>query len=349
MENQEEFVNWLAIKLEAKDEQDLQDKLQDLGTEGIKQAYELFVKETSTDQVISAKDGAKLDYLKCLELKKGGKMSKCGCGGSIGLKGKPKFQQGGVVVNGKQTDIYAGVNKRNPTVVSDEVELITPKGNKVYKGNYDMFSNAQDYGRWLDGWAIPDREVPMQQDPESMLKIGHWQGANSYPTDVVRDLIKTDPYLKSNLRFDMTSYKKLAEGLGNAIRGNNSLSDYINTKLGPTNIETAKNRVDMSNLIPRTEKVTVAYLKGGKIDNATAVGGVHDSKKKDAKSGVIGDGSSKKKDGKSAVGLRKDATKNDKTGLVYTKGNKKDSQTGVVGAVGSKKKDAQTGVVKYLK
>jgi len=86
---QQQFVSWLADKLGAKDEQDLKAKVQQLGQDGIKQAYDSFMQEQqqqSTDggqQVPMQADGGKLDYLLCLKAyKKGGKaaMVDCGCG-----------------------------------------------------------------------------------------------------------------------------------------------------------------------------------------------------------------------------------------------------------------------------
>ena len=42
---QQQFVSWLADKLQAKDEQDLKSKMQQLGQDGIKQAYDTFMQE----------------------------------------------------------------------------------------------------------------------------------------------------------------------------------------------------------------------------------------------------------------------------------------------------------------
>lgn len=96
-DNQQEFISWLAGKLEAQDEEDLKQKVKELGDEGIKAAYDQFL----TDNVQSRKDGGKIQYIKCLqEFKKGGKMG-CGCGG---MKLSLKKEKGGTVepsFNGK--------------------------------------------------------------------------------------------------------------------------------------------------------------------------------------------------------------------------------------------------------
>lgn len=83
---QQQFVSWLAQKLGAKDEQDLKAKMQQMGQDGIKQAYNSFMQEQQQSaqgqQVPQQKDGGKLEYLRCLQAyKKGGAMAMkdCGC------------------------------------------------------------------------------------------------------------------------------------------------------------------------------------------------------------------------------------------------------------------------------
>jgi hypothetical protein len=82
---QKQFIGWLAQKLEAKDEQDLKGKMQQLGQDGIKQAYSQFMQEQSqaSQGVPTQMTGGKLNYLNCLKaFKKGGAvaMKDCGCG-----------------------------------------------------------------------------------------------------------------------------------------------------------------------------------------------------------------------------------------------------------------------------
>jgi len=76
-DNQEEFISWLAGKLDAADEGDLKNKLEELGDDGIKQAYDQFLQ----DMVSVKREGGRIDYIKCLQaFKKGGKTG-CGCSG----------------------------------------------------------------------------------------------------------------------------------------------------------------------------------------------------------------------------------------------------------------------------
>lgn len=83
---QQQFVSWLAQKLGAKDENELKAKMQQMGNDGIKQAYNAFMQEQQQEsqgqQVPTQEQGGKLEYLKCLQAyKKGGKlaMDDCGC------------------------------------------------------------------------------------------------------------------------------------------------------------------------------------------------------------------------------------------------------------------------------
>lgn len=87
-DNQQQFISWLAQKLGAKDEGDLKSKIQQMGQDGIKQAYNAFLQEQN-QQVPAQQLGGKLEYLRCLKaFKKGGamEMEKCGCA---------KMQKGG--------------------------------------------------------------------------------------------------------------------------------------------------------------------------------------------------------------------------------------------------------------
>ena len=83
-DKQQEFQSWLADKLQAKDMDDLKTKVQQMGEDGVRKAYDQFLSEKQ--QVQSNQLGGKLDYIKCLQaFKKGGMMAmkKCGCGGKM--------------------------------------------------------------------------------------------------------------------------------------------------------------------------------------------------------------------------------------------------------------------------
>jgi len=71
-QSQAEFIDWLSQQLQVETPEELQGKLQELGDEGIKKAFELFNKQkTQTNTAVAmAKHGAKLAKLKAL--KKGG-------------------------------------------------------------------------------------------------------------------------------------------------------------------------------------------------------------------------------------------------------------------------------------
>lgn len=93
---EQEFIEWLANKLQAKDQADLKSKVQKLGQEGIKQAHEAFLAEKGGQQsaMPMASKGAKLDYLKCLTaFKKGGSIGACGCNKDMEKGGKFDFKK----------------------------------------------------------------------------------------------------------------------------------------------------------------------------------------------------------------------------------------------------------------
>ncbi len=76
-EDQQEFLMWLQQKLQIQSEEELQNQIQELGEEGIAQAYSTFQQEKSSMQKQAMKRGGMLKRLANLrELKCGGKMKK---------------------------------------------------------------------------------------------------------------------------------------------------------------------------------------------------------------------------------------------------------------------------------
>ncbi len=71
---QQEFVMWLQQRYGLQDEQQLQQKAEELGEEGIKQEYMAFQQEKAQQQAQAFRHGGMLDRLiKLQTLKKGGK------------------------------------------------------------------------------------------------------------------------------------------------------------------------------------------------------------------------------------------------------------------------------------
>jgi hypothetical protein len=131
-DEQNQFVSWLADKLGAKSHEELQDKLKQMGPDGIKKAYEQFQQESQqqdgeqgqedNNTTASMKEGGKLDYIKCLQaFKKGGAMEakKCGCGDKLKKGGKAKSMQDG------------GSNQGSNSTAADNSTAVAKKGGSV--------------------------------------------------------------------------------------------------------------------------------------------------------------------------------------------------------------------------
>lgn len=74
---QKEFVMWLQKKFQLQDEQALQQKIQELGEEGLKQAYAAFKQEKQQATSSMMKLGGRVNHVnKLYELKCGSKMKK---------------------------------------------------------------------------------------------------------------------------------------------------------------------------------------------------------------------------------------------------------------------------------
>lgn len=94
-ELQQAFIQYLAEKTGAKTEQELQQVIQKLGQEGLKQAYTQFVQEMQQQQVQAAKFGAKLNYIKKLngQCPEGETMNYYKVGGKLCKKCMKKAQE----------------------------------------------------------------------------------------------------------------------------------------------------------------------------------------------------------------------------------------------------------------
>lgn len=115
---QQEFISWLADKLQAQDQNDLKKKIQGLGDDGVRKAYDQFVSEKSDVQ--SNRDGGKLQYIRCLRaFAKGGAMeaAKCGCGGKMQEGGSMKIKKD----QGSRKDSDAGDSGRRSSIASKRV------------------------------------------------------------------------------------------------------------------------------------------------------------------------------------------------------------------------------------
>lgn len=64
---QQEFIGWLASKLQVEDESQLQEAIDSLGEDGIANAFEMFQQEKQRETVVMASKGAKLRHLQNLQ------------------------------------------------------------------------------------------------------------------------------------------------------------------------------------------------------------------------------------------------------------------------------------------
>lgn len=164
--NQKEFIQWLTEKLQAVDDTDLQNKLKNLGEEGIKKAYDMFMKQGDSSMLM-AKNGAKLEYIKCLqEFKKGGKMASCNCGGGK-MKKKMKYQTGGIMTASTMVMPRPAIKKPIPTPIAVKKPVINSA--PVAKvPNWDL-----SYGKKNNPLIETINEdlfvAPMNSDPNVML------------------------------------------------------------------------------------------------------------------------------------------------------------------------------------
>ncbi len=91
-ELQQAFIQFLAQKTGAKTQQELEQVVQQLGEEGLKQAYAEFMQLIQQQQAQTAKNGAKLNYIKSLRkvCPEGQEMAYYQMGGRVCKKCMPK-------------------------------------------------------------------------------------------------------------------------------------------------------------------------------------------------------------------------------------------------------------------
>lgn len=135
-EKEQAFISWIAAKLEANDETDLKTKLQKLGKDGIKQAYDEFLTE-STDQadvVEVNKDGGKLKYLQ--------ELRSFQQGGALQLTPEDRTHWNGFVdfVAQKGMAGNPALNQRNTGMSKQLFDEYNTSTGKKY--NYDQFIPA---------------------------------------------------------------------------------------------------------------------------------------------------------------------------------------------------------------
>lgn len=99
---QQAFIQFLAQKTGAKNQQELEAAIQQMGEEGLKQAYAEFMQLLQQQQVQAAKFGAKLNYIKSLrgQCPEGYEISYYKVGGTLCkkcMKKQEKMQEGGNV------------------------------------------------------------------------------------------------------------------------------------------------------------------------------------------------------------------------------------------------------------
>lgn len=140
---QEAFIQFLAKKSGAKNQQELEKYIQNLGEAGLKQAQEEFM-QLMQQQTQAAKHGAKLSYIKKLSrkcsddeelvyYKKGGQVD-CGC--------VPKAQKGTEVANKTEQTYDVKTGKMRPAT-KEEIEK--------RKQNRTNASKGKGEGKYIQG------------------------------------------------------------------------------------------------------------------------------------------------------------------------------------------------------
>lgn len=121
---QQAFIQFLAQKTGAKNQQELEAAIQSMGEEGLKQAYAEFMQLLQQQQVQAAKFGAKLNYIKSLrgQCPDGYEVSYYKVGGQICKKcqkKQEKMEKGGDVPKNPVDEFKCGRKMKKKSVGGD--------------------------------------------------------------------------------------------------------------------------------------------------------------------------------------------------------------------------------------
>lgn len=171
MEKEEsvKFIQYMAKKLNVKNQAELETALTNMGEEKLKAAYDEFKSQPSY------REGGKLDYLNCLKkFKKGGVMG-CGCGGPMKKGGVVKAQWGAILGAAKSLGTAAKSFKTGMALagtaakgvdtlgkagkIAGNVKSVLDTGSKLYSGYQDMMKPKVAQPQMVQ--MMPTQQVPL--------------------------------------------------------------------------------------------------------------------------------------------------------------------------------------------
>ena len=134
---QQAFIQFLAQKTGAKNQQELEAAIQQLGEEGLKQAYAEFMQMMQQQQVQAAKFGAKLNYIKSLrgQCPEGYEISYYKVGGTLCkkcMKKQEKMQDGGNMPDDPIEQFKCGKKTKKTKKKEEGGELNSTKNPKAF-------------------------------------------------------------------------------------------------------------------------------------------------------------------------------------------------------------------------
>lgn len=189
-ELQQAFLQFLAKKSGAKNQQELEKYVQSLGEDGLKQAYNEFTKVMQS-QAQKAAHGAKLQYFrdlkhKCAEgeelvfYKKGGSVE-CGCKGKVMEKGGEvkKASTGTAIVDDfkkkkqKQQTTTQQTNNKPKESNNKPKERLNPTSTpKLPGGKYPTYWNAAEREAWERKYGSEANGTPERKKGGELKKAG---------------------------------------------------------------------------------------------------------------------------------------------------------------------------------
>jgi len=303
-QTQAEFIEWLTQKLEVESEDELQQQLNEMGDDGVRQAYEVFQKEKQTPM---NQKGGKLSYLQ--KLQQGGAVKK-----SAPKEDWSKVYDGWGYKKGGQESQVAQRNRGVANTTSG-YEYV----NEPAQSSGSAQATTETGGSPLIGGAAPQTYGygPYNQG-RNTAGVG---GAQRQMTQSEWDHVRTQSGMKDVYKMQGTTSGLTSESQWPLV--DKLLTDY---------------RAKQNQALPQMGQA----LPQGQLARAFAKGGSIKDKGQDGKTAVLGN-NPKGMDSADAHGGRKDHGNPKLSALKKLKSKGKDHKTALLGN-NPKGKDGKTGL-----
>lgn len=215
---QQAFIQFLAQKTGAKNQQELEAAIQQMGEEGLKQAYAEFMQMMQQQQVQAAKFGAKLNYIKSLrgQCPEGYEISYYKVGGTLCkkcIKKQEKMQEGGNVPKDPIDEFKCGRKMKKAQGGAVDFEKCGGKTKKTKKKEEGGELNSTKNPKAFSKMALAKCGAKLKEACKGIKMNQQGNKLKKKPDLATRDSIAANKYNDQEVQTQRPgSYKKNKDG-----------------------------------------------------------------------------------------------------------------------------------------